>query len=346
MYRRFVFLAIAGVLIFGLAGGLFAQRGGRGRAEVLEVKIASPLPRESPWGRTLDRIAAEWGRVTNNQVRLRVLHGGTEGGEGKMHLSMSSNTIQAAVYTSVGLSTINSSLLTISAPFLIRTYDELDFVLGEMQGELESRFNSGDFFIVAWSKVGFVNIFSKEPVFTPDDLRRMRLGSNAEASEMNTAFKSMGFHVEESDWVDAGTKIATGVVSAIYQSPAAVAAYQIHAQLGNMLSTNIAPILGGIVINQVTWRRIGELNPGYQQELLGATRRITDEFDRSMQRTLDGAIQTMTREGLTVNRPSAAQERIWYAEIERVMPSLLGTTYDRALYTRISEILARFRGRR
>jgi len=73
MRRIVIFLAFAAVLMF-TAETLFAQRGGRGQE--LEVKIGSPLPRESLWGRTLDRIAAEWSRVTNGQVRLRVIHGG------------------------------------------------------------------------------------------------------------------------------------------------------------------------------------------------------------------------------------------------------------------------------
>ena len=218
--RRIVFIAaFMAVLIFGTGtDALFAQRGGRAQGETMEVKVASPLPRESPWGRTLDRIAAEWSRVTNNQVRLRVLHGGTEGGEGKMRLSLGSNTIQAAVFTSFGLASICPAVMTMSAPFLIRTDPELNAVMKELQGDLESRFNSGDFFIVAWSKAGFANIFSRDPVFVPDDLRRQRIASNAEASELNTTFKAMGYQVIETDWIDVAPKLATGQVMAIYRT--------------------------------------------------------------------------------------------------------------------------------
>jgi TRAP-type C4-dicarboxylate transport system substrate-binding protein len=341
MKRKFAFMFF--VLMLSVLGSLFAQRGTTTQTGSLEVKLASPLPRESPWGRTLDQIASEWSRVTNGQVRLSIRHGGIEGNESKMLLSLRSDTIQAGIFTPFGLSDIDKSIMTMSAPFLIRNERELDAVMRELQGELDNRFNRGEFFMLAWSKSGFVNIFSRDPVFTPADLQRMRIASNSEAAEMNTAFKTMGFQIIESDWTDVGNKLNAGLVVAAYQNPAAVAAYQLHTMLKNMMSTNVAPVLGGIVINQLTWKKIGDLNPRYQQELLRVTRNIATQFDASIQKTVSDAVQTMTRAGLKVNSPTPAQEQQWYNEIDKVTPGLLGTTYDRDLYSRISAIVTRVR---
>jgi TRAP-type C4-dicarboxylate transport system substrate-binding protein len=236
--------------------------------------------------------------------------------------------------------------MTLSVPFLIRDERELDAVMREVQRDLEARLNSGNYFMLAWSKAGFVNIFSRDPVLTPDDLRRLRIASSPEAPEANTAFRSMGFQIFEADWNDVGSRLNAGTVTAIYNNPAAVAAFQLHTMLRNMLSTNIAPVVGGIVMNQVTWRRIGELNPRYQQELLAATRRIAEEFDATLQRTVTDAVQTMSRAGLRVNRPTPAQEQLWYNELEQALPGLLGSVYDRDLFNRINNVLIRHRAGR
>jgi len=340
MRKILVFAIVAAVL----ATPAFAQRGNRG--DTIEVKLASPLPKESPWGRTLDKIASEWSRITSNQVRLNVRHGGIEGNEAKMQLSLASDIIQGAIFTSFGLSEIDPGIMTLSIPFLIRTESELAAVLQELQPDLERRFNRGNYFILAWSKSGFVNIFSKDPVYTPDDLRKIKIASNAEATEMNTVFKTMGFQVIETDWSEAGNKLNAGVVSAVYQNPAAIAALQLQSILKNMLSVNIAPIMGGIVLNQVTWKKIGDLNPRYQQQLLDATRKIANEFDNSLPKTVTDAVNTMKRSGLKVNQATTAQEQMWATEVEKATASLLGTTFDRDLYQRITTILARIRGRR
>ncbi|MDR1863559.1 MAG: TRAP transporter substrate-binding protein DctP [Treponema sp.] len=329
-----------------ITAGAFAQRGGRSQGESLVVKIASPLPKASPWGRTLDRLAGEWSRITNGQVRLNVRHDGIEGGEGKMLISLSSNTIQAAVFTSFGLSSISPEVMTMSAPFLIRNKEELDTVMAALQDDLEARINRTDYCIVAWSKSGFVNVFSKDPVFVPDDLRRQKIATNADATDLNTAFKSMGFQLVETDLVDVGTKLATGNIMAAYQNPAGVAAYHLHNYLNHMLSVNIAPILGGIIINQVTWKKIGELNPQYQREILRVTRLVAAELDASMQKTVNDAILSMRRGGLKVNQPTPAQEQLWFDDVERIIPGLLGTTFDRDIYNKINTILSRYRNRR
>jgi TRAP-type C4-dicarboxylate transport system substrate-binding protein len=326
--------------------GGFAQRGGRSQGESLVVKIASPLPQASPWGKTLDRLAAEWSRITNGQVRLNVRHGGIEGGESKMLISLSSNTIQAGVFTSFGLSAISPEIMTLSAPFLIRSHEELDTVLEALKDDLEERINKTDYFIVAWSKAGFVNVFSKDPVFVPDDLRKQKIATNADATDLNTAFKTMGFQLVETDLTDVGTKLATGNIMAVYQSPAGVAAYHLHNYLKHMLSVNIAPVLGGIIINQVTWKKIGELNPQYHREILRVTRRIAAELDASMQKTTNDAVNTMRQGGLKVNQPTPAQEEIWFDDVERVIPALLGTTFDRDIYQKINTLLSRQRNRR
>jgi len=41
-----------------------------------------------------------------------------------------------------------------------------------------------------------------------------------------------------------------------------------------------------------------------------------------------------------VNKLSPAQEQLWYAEVQKVMPTLLGNnTFDPELYNKINEIL-------
>jgi TRAP-type C4-dicarboxylate transport system substrate-binding protein len=327
-------------LLVCLCGFLFAQRG-RSQGDSFEVKVASPLPENSLWGNTLNRMAAEWNRITNGQVRMRIIHGGMEGGEAKMLASLGANQIQAAVFTTFGLSAINPAVITISCPFLIRNNAEFDLALREVQDDFETRINSTtNFMVVAWSKAGWINVFSRDAVLVPDDLKRQKLATNADANDLNTAFTAMGFQLVDTDIVDVAPKLASGAVNAVYQSPAAVAAYRLHSHLRNMLSINIAPFLGGIVINKVTWERI---NPQYRDQLLRYSRRMAAELDASMQRTSDSALAMMTREGLRVHTPSPAQEQLWTNEVERVMPSLLGRTFDQNIFQKIDAVLRRYR---
>jgi len=326
------------VVVFSLlnANAVFAQRGSASQSNTVDVRLASFMPRNSDWGRTLDRMAAEWARVTNNRVRLRVIHDGVEGGEQKMLSSLSTNNIQAALFTSFGLHSICPSVMTVSTPFLIRTETELDLVLKDARPLLDAQVSKTNYVVLAWSKGGWVNIFSKEPVVSPDDLRRLKMATNPDDAKLNAAFKAMGFNLVEADIIDMGPKIASNTINAFYQTPASVAPLGLYKQLNNMMDIPIAPFLGGIVINRVTWNKI---SPADQNEIMRVTQGIASDFDKVMPKMVTDAIAMMQKNGLKVNKVSPVQEQLWYDEVQKAMPMLLGNTFDPELYNKINVIL-------
>ena len=331
---------ILGVFSLLCANAVFAQRGTVSQGETLEVRLASFMPRNSEWGRCLDRMSAEWARVTNNAVRLRVIHDGLEGGEQKTLSSLSADNIQAALFTSFGLNNICPSVMTLSAPFLIRNEAELDLVLKDAKPLLDAQINKTNFVVLAWSKGGWVNIFSNKPVVVPDDHRSLKMATNPDDTNFNAAFRAMGFNLVETELTDLGPRIASNMVSAFYQTPASVAPLGLYKQLNNMLDTPIAPFLGAIVINRVTWNKI---SPANKAEILRVTQKIAVEFESVMPRTVSNAVTMMKRDGLKVNSLNTAQERLWLTEVQKAMPSLLGNTFDPELYGKINEILRKSR---
>jgi len=336
MKKGVLFFAFLLITVFFNLETAYAQRGGRSQ-DIIEVRLASPMPRNSDWGRTLDRMAAEWARVTNNEVRLRVIHDGLEGSESKCFSSLATDNIQASLFSSFGIAKICPAVMTLSIPFLIVNETELDMVLDEILPIFEEQINRTNFVVLCWSRGGWVNVFSRNQVLTPDDLRRHRIATHPDSTELNLAFRTMGFNMVETDLVDIGTRLANNTISAFYQNPAAVAPLGMHRSLGHMLDIPIAPYLGAIVMNRVTWNKLG---PDRQREILRVTRRIAAEFDATMPRTVTNAMTLMQREGLRVNH---GDEELWRNEVERATSSLIGTVFDRDIHRRINEILVRAR---
>jgi len=341
MKKALFLFAMMVFCVFFTLNSVYAQRG-TAQSEVVTIRLASSLPRNSDWGRALDRLAADWGKATNNQVRAIVNHDGREGTEGDMLRKLNSNAVQVALFTSAGVSEICPAVMSLSVPFMIRDNAELDEVLKNVQPLLESRVKS-EFVILAWSKGGWVYVFSKEKVLIPDDLRRQKLGTSPELGNMNTVFRTMGFQLVEADIINIGTRLASNMINAIYMIPAAIAPMQMHRSLNHMLDLPIAPIMGALVINRVTWNK---LSPAHQKEILNITRKTALDFDVSMARTETNAISSMGRDGLHVNKPSNEQRNIWQSDLDKSLPSLIGPIFDRELYNKIDEILVKTRSGR
>ena len=322
------------LIIFLLAAqGLFAQR-------KIVVKMASPVPENTPWGKCLNDIAAEWRRITNGEVEVIVYHNGVAGNENEVVRNLKINQMQAGVLSTFGMYEVIPEIMTLSFPFLIRNDKELNLVLAGLKDELERRVNEKGYVTIAWTCVGWVKIFSKAPVFVPADLKKQKLGTNEEQREINQAFKTMGFQMVPVARNDILIALNSGMADAVYQSPIAVGSSQIFGLAKNMASINIAPFMGSIIINQQTWRRIPDK---YKPQLLEAAKRIETALDKSMQGLEDEVIKTMKNYGLVVNQLTPAQEKLWYDEVERVIPGLVGTALDRDTYTRIEAILKRVR---
>jgi hypothetical protein len=55
----------------------------------------------------------------------------------------------------------------------------------------------------------------------------------------------------------------------------------------------------------------------------------------------------MRKYGLVINQLTPAQKQLWYDDMDRITPMLLGKTFDRERYARIEGILQSYRaGRR
>jgi TRAP-type C4-dicarboxylate transport system substrate-binding protein len=331
--RILIFCLIA---LFGISAPAFAQR-------KQTFKIASVAPENTPWGAALNRMAQEWRTATNGEVELQIYHNGVAGSEEDVLRKLRIGQLQGGVFTSFGLNAITPEVLTLSCPFLIRDNEELDLVLAELRPALEKKIEEKGFVSVAWSKAGWVKIFSKRPVFVPGDLKTQKMGTSASEIELTQAFKTLGYQMVPINMNEILIALNSGMVDAVYQSPIAVGGLQIFGIAKNMASINIAPFLGGIVLSRNAWRSVPEK---YKSRLMAINKQIELSLDSSILKLEEEAIATMSTYGLVKNTITPEQERLWYSDVEKTMPDLVGTTFDAATYNQIDRILRAHRAGR
>jgi len=321
---------------FLLASPLFAQK-------VINVKLASLVPENTAWGQAINRLAAEWARISNGQLNVIVFHGGTAGTEPEVISMIRSNQLQAGVFTSMGLNSITPEIMAFSYPFLIRNEAEYKAVMNKLRGDLDAKMRQNGFVTAAWAHAGWIKVFSKVPVFTPADLRALRLGTGTDDLSMVKAFVELSYRTVPAELNQQLMSLQSNRIDAIYNSPIFVAGNQLFGVAGNMPSINIAPFMGGILINNVTWRKIPEkIKPA----LLESCKRIEKEIEDSISKLEADAISIMIRHGLKINELTPAQAQIWYDDTAKHENKLVGTVnpiFNREYYLRIRDILHEYR---
>jgi len=332
-FKNTKLLILSGILILFAVNPLFAQRS-------MTIRLASLVPENTAWGQSINRLAAEWNRVTDGYLNVIVLHGGTAGDESKVMGLLRSNQVQAAVFTSIGLNSVAPELMTLSYPFLIRNDAELVEVLRRVKPDIDSRIQNSGFVSLALARGGWIKLFTRTPITTPDDLRKIKLATSANEQELMQAFRTLGYNVVPANFSEVMFSLQSGRVDATYLSPVYAAAQQIFGIAGNMTTINVAPFMGGILMNDVTWRRIPE---NYRGVIMEASKKIEKEIEASIAKLESDAISTMLKYGLKINDLSAQQSQVWYDDTAKYENRLVGTIFNRDFFNKINTILTDYR---
>ena len=324
------------VLVLLAINPLFAQRR-------VTIRLASLVPENSPWGAALNQMAAEFARITGGEVELIVFHSGVQGTEAEVLRKMRINQLQAGVFTSVGLNSLVPEVLAVSYPFLIRNEAEMEYVMERIRPQLNEALQRQSFVTLAWVNAGWLNIFSRSRVFSPAELRRTRLAANPDEESMNAALRAMGYNTVPLSLNDSLLGLNNNTIDSLMLSPVFAAANQLFGIAKNMADIPLAPFMGGIVINENTWRRIPER---HREALLAVCRRLEADIEASASSLESDAVATMSRNGLTVNRLTPAQRQSWYDDMERFENNLVtgpNAVFNREIYFRIKELVTEYR---
>jgi TRAP-type C4-dicarboxylate transport system substrate-binding protein len=225
---------------------------------------------------------------------------------------------------------------------MIRNDAELNEVMTRLKPDLDARMQKSGFVPLAWAHAGWIKVFSKTPVFVPADLRRAKIATGSE-EEMLQAFRIMGYQMISTQLNQLISDLNSGRIDAVYQSPIYAAGGQVFGVAKNMMDINVAPFMGGILINETAWRRI----PGrYKSQLLAICKQMEKDIESSIINLENEAVSTMERYGLQINRLTPQQRQEWYDDLARYENRLLGGSapvFNREFYYRINAILTEYR---
>ncbi|HAK45408.1 MAG TPA: hypothetical protein DCO79_05755 [Spirochaeta sp.] len=307
-------------------------------------KMASLLPEGTEWDNALKKMAGDWRTISGGRVKVKIYPGGIAGGEADVIRKMRIGQIDMAVLTAVGITAIVPDTFAMSMPFMFETEEELDFVVEEIAPIFDEAFLEKGFIMLTWSKSGWVNFFSKDRVVEPRDLMRVKLAGSVTQPELAEAFKGMGFNVIGVDLPDALMALQSGMVDACYTAPMLAASYQWFGIADNMLDLKIAPVLGGIVISERSWRKVPDKN---KEEFIQAAVSMSEGFYKEAVRMEEKAIDVMLDNGLIINNQDSGTRDNWRDLLGEDFSGFVG---DGALvstdsFNKVSSMLEEFRSR-
>ncbi|MHC1729422.1 MAG: TRAP transporter substrate-binding protein DctP [Syntrophobacteraceae bacterium] len=306
---------VAALLVFVTSGTAWA-------ANEITIKMATLAPQGSEWHRILQEMGAEWQKGSNGRIAFRLYPGGVAGDDLDLVRKMRLGTLDAGLLTLTGISAIDRGILSLEIPLAYANNSELDCVLEQVSPQLERQIEAKGFVVLGWSEGGWAYFFTKTPVKTPDDMKKMKMFVWAGDDQYTELWKKAGFNPVPLPSTEISTALQTGLVNAVTANFQGVLLLQWYKQVNYMTQMKWAQILGGIVITKASWNKIpAELRPVIKESALKACKRLRDFARRSDQKDLE----VLKQHGLQVVTIDDAMLSEWRRMIDGVIPQVRGS---------------------
>jgi len=322
-------------------------------AEGIVLKIATVAPARSPWDIELKKVAEEWNRITDGQVTVKVYNMTTLGGEkaGIQKLKAARPGQQApldgAVFTMIGLHELvpDAYIYTLALPFLLQNQQELDKALSVYGSKIESKINAAGYELIAWSNVGWLSFYTKEPYKTLGELKKIKLAvGGLDSPILSDSFKLSGFNVVDTPAQKFSqmlkSKNGIGGFFAVHLLTYVAGYYK---DISYALDTKLCPIMAGFVISKTSWEKIPKK---YHAAMKDAMEKARKRLNNALDDSDSECIRKMEANGVTMIRLSKEDLKKWEEEfdtnisdIHRAFPN----AFDMEMYQNIQKLVAPMR---
>jgi tripartite ATP-independent transporter DctP family solute receptor len=286
-----------------------------GAQERIQMKIATVAPEGTPWEKQLKQFKRYVEEGSQGRIQVKMFMGGSLGGEKALVRRTSQGTIQVFGGSAAALGSLVPELDVIEAPYLFDNVAQADAAL-DAQGtrdQVSNLLTKRGFTFGFWAENGFRSWYTKEKVIrTPADLRGLRMRSQESPVHLET-YRAFGASPVPIDVTNVLTSLQTGVVDGFDNTPLFTFATSWY-QGARQLTLSEHCYQPGVIVYSKTW--FDGLPPDLQQVLRNVPASMITEGRTAVRRMDPILLQNLGRQGITVNRPSAA-ERTAFANVAR-----------------------------
>lgn len=244
------------------------------------IKIAAIAPKGSAPMNLLEEFKTKIKEETNNEVNFKIYPGGIQGDEKDVITKIKLGQLHGGAFTSVGIGRIAPEIRITDIPFLFKNYEEVAYVRAKLKNKLEKFIDKKGFVVVAWSDIGFVHTFSKEPI-TKDNLKDLKVWVWGDDVLSNTVWQSLGVTPISLSITDVLTSLSTRLIDTAATTPFGAVAFRWYKKfdyISEIPSTNPS---AAIIVTKKKWakitpesrKKIHEVASWYEGKMISSNRK-------------------------------------------------------------------------
>ncbi|MGB9773816.1 MAG: TRAP transporter substrate-binding protein DctP [Bacteroidota bacterium] len=327
--KRVILIA---VFLFLLAAGLFAQQ--------YTIKFATLAPEGSTWIKIMREYDKAVREQSGGRLGFKIYAGGVAGDEKDVVRKIRLGQYQAGGFTGVGIGEIAPEVRILDAPFLFRNYNEVDYIIDRFQQEFEKAIEDGGFVLLGWAEVGFVYVYTAQPVYSPGDMKSVKMWMWEGDPIAQSAFKAIGITPIPLSVNDVMMSLQTGMINGVYTSPLALIALQWFTRVKYMMNEPLADSQGAVLISKKVF---DSLPKDLQQILVSNGRKFFRTLTLLSREENAKAIRTLKQKGIIATIPTKGTIAQFDTIGKQARQMLVGKLFTQAFLDKVETALQTYR---
>lgn len=293
------------------------------------IKAGSLAPDGSDWSIIFEQMNSELVERTNGELQFRFFYGRDEK---ELVELLKNQQIDVALMSSAGLGTIHREIFVFQLPFLFADYEELDFVRNKLTPYFADLFDREGFVFLAWGDMGYVYLFSKEPVKTQTDLQKLQFWV-WEIDPIGKAFASASGREPILLPVHSVLpSLKNNNLQAIYAPPLGCISLQWFTQVKYMTDMPLTVGIGATIMNK---NRFSKFSDKSKNLLLEITKKYHNILNPKIREKNVEAIEEMKKRGIKIVTVPRREKQKWDRVAKRVQNQFVGDLYPKELLDKI-----------
>jgi TRAP-type C4-dicarboxylate transport system substrate-binding protein len=324
--------ALAALLVFSCSTAV---------ADPIILRMATVAPEGTLWAREMHTHARDLEAATNGRIKIKWYMNGVAGGEMETLERINKGQLDGAMSGHMGCERVAPSMRVLRVPGMFQSREEATDTMNRLQPVLEKEAAQKGVFLSATTGLGPDVIFTRTPVKTMAELRKLRLWRWNLDEVGIAASRAMGLDVVPTEVYDAGKTYDHDQLDGFIAIPAAALAFQWSTRAKYVIDLRHSYLYGCAIYSQKWFQA---LPVDLQTELRASAARVRlrfDEVGRQMdEQLLSGAFQ---KQGVKVLQLSGAFRAEFFSAARQAREALVDKAVPRALIDRTLQMLADFR---
>lgn len=321
------------IILIASTSSIFAQK--------VTIKFATLAPDGSTWMNVMNEYKTALEEKSGGTINFKIYPGGVQGDEKDVIRKIRINQLQSGGFTGVGLGIIYPEVRILDTPFLFKTTDEVDYISKKFFDRFSKGFEDNGYVLLGWAEVGWVYIYSNEPIHTEEDMKGVKMWMWEGDPISKATFDAFDINPIPLSITDVLTSLQTGLIDGVYTSPLGCVALQWHTKVKYVLDVPLANSNGAVLISK---RMFDKLTPEQQTILKEQGRLYFNKLTQLSREDNKKAKKTMFDYGM---KKTEITDPVQYAEFEKLgekaRQSLVGKLYDQQLLDDVENALKEYR---